>query len=120
VIDVEFMLGLGEEHFADVVVGQQFSSNETLTAVAFAQQQASLVFAMPAEKYGASTVLEQQQRGHCDLWYLLQLAHQHSPLQASTGRSARQQLNTQPLLGQWQASGQHRGAGGFLMQRAKS
>jgi hypothetical protein len=120
VIDVEFVLGLSEEHFADVVIGQQFAADNTFAAVAFAEQQARLVVTVPTEQDGTATILEQQQRRHGNRRDLLQFAHQHPTLQAGASGRAGQQLNTQALLGQRQAGGQHRGAGGFLMQGAKS
>ncbi len=90
VVNVKFMLRLGEEHLAAVVIGQQFTADGHLTAVAFAEQQPRLVVANPAQQHGTAAVLEQQQRWHGDGRDLLKLALQHPTLQTGTGRRARQ------------------------------
>ncbi|MNT45484.1 hypothetical protein D3C72_1820700 [compost metagenome] len=119
-IHIEFMLGLGEKNLAGVVIGQQFAADQGLAAVAFAKQHPRLVFALPTQKHGTATVLEQQQRRHGNRGDVLQLALQDSPLQAGAGRCTGQQLDTQALLGQRQARCEHGRAGGFLVQHAQS
>ncbi|MNZ90461.1 hypothetical protein D3C78_1094240 [compost metagenome] len=89
-VHVKFMLRLGEEHLAAVVIGQQLTTDRDFTAIAFAEQQPRLVIADPAQQHGAAAVLEQQQRRHGDGRDLLELALQHPALQTGAGRRARQ------------------------------
>ena len=119
VVDVEFVLRLGEEDLADVVLGQLLTLDQHFTAVAFAEQDSRLVFALPAHQHGTAPVFEQQQRGQCNCRNLFELALQQPPLQPGTRGGARQQLGAQPLRRQRQAGGEHGCAGGFLMQGTK-
>ncbi|MND77771.1 hypothetical protein D3C80_694680 [compost metagenome] len=119
-IDVEFVLRLGKKDFAGVIVGQQLAADHGLTAIAFAKQHPRLIFALPAKQDGTATVLEQQQCRHGNRRNVLQLALQHPALQPRASRRAWQQLDTQTLLGQWQAGGEHGRAGRLLVQHAKS
>ncbi|MOA56612.1 hypothetical protein D3C78_1806280 [compost metagenome] len=75
---------------------------------------------MPPEQYSTAAILEQQQCRHGDRRNFFQFALQHSTLQAGASRRAGQQLDTEALFGQRQAGGQHRRAGGFLVEHAKS
>ena len=80
-VDVELVLRLCKEDFADVVVGQCFALDQHFTAVAFAEQDPRLIFALPAHQHGTATVLEQQQRRQCNGRDLFQLALQQPALQ---------------------------------------
>ncbi|MNI15037.1 hypothetical protein D3C73_683230 [compost metagenome] len=88
-IDVELVLRLGEKDFAGVVIGQQVTADQGLTAVAFAEQHPYLIFALPAEQDGTSTVPEQQQCWHRNRRNILQLALQHPTLQPRASCRAR-------------------------------
>ncbi|MCY1430648.1 hypothetical protein D9M71_465990 [compost metagenome] len=114
------MLRLGEKDFAGVVVGQQLAADQRFTAIAFAEQHPHLIFALPTEQDGTATVLEQQQCRHGNRRNIFQLALQHPTLQPRASCRARQQVDTQALLGQRQAGGEHCRAGRLLVQHAKS
>ncbi|MNC41461.1 hypothetical protein D3C75_902300 [compost metagenome] len=113
------MLRLREEHPPTVVTLQRLATDMHLAAIALAEQQPRGVVIFPTEQYRAATVLEQQHRRHGDARDLLQLALQQTPLQTGTGRRTRQQLRAQALGRQRQAGGQHRPAGGLLVQHAE-
>ncbi|MNO93469.1 hypothetical protein D3C76_850700 [compost metagenome] len=119
VVDVELVLRLREEHPPTVVTLQRLATDMHLAAIALAEQQPRGVVIFPTEQYRAATVLEQQHRRHGDARDLLQLALQQTPLQTGTGRRTRQQLRAQALGRQRQAGGQHRPAGGLLVQHAE-
>ena len=118
--DIEFVLGLGKEHFTGVVIGQRLALDDGFTAVAFAEQHLRLVLTLPAEQHGTTAILEQQQRRHGNRGDRIELALQQPPLQTGAGRSPGQQVGGQLLCRQWQTGGQHRRAGGLLVQGAES
>ena len=88
-VDVELVLRLCKEDFADVVVGQCFALDQHFTAVAFAEQDPRLIFVLPAHQHGTATVLEQQQRRQCNGRDLFQLALQQPALQPGTRSGTR-------------------------------
>ncbi|MNH21217.1 hypothetical protein D3C79_810170 [compost metagenome] len=90
-----------------------------LAAVALAEQQPRSVIIFPTEQHRAATILEQQHGRHGDSRNLLKLALQQTPLQASTGCCTWQQFWAQALGRQRQAGGQHRPAGGLLVQHTE-
>ncbi|MPN44682.1 hypothetical protein SDC9_192247 [bioreactor metagenome] len=109
------MLRLGEKYPTAVILTQGFTADLYFAAVAFAEQQSRRV-AFPAQQHRAAPFLEQQHGGQCDGWNLFQLALQQPPLQTRPSGCTRQQLGAQTLGREWQPSGQHCAAGGFVMQ----